>query len=280
MTPVAAAAFARGPVVLVERDAATGLDPASGRTLWRFEPPGAGRLHATAFGDVLVIGTDAGLLYGLDAAGRLVWRVRAPGPVLRRPVATAGLCLSLAESDAGGTALLAVHPSSGERLWEAPLDASGAASVVPWGGRVAIAGAVAGDPLVIAVTRSGTPVWTVAPSLAGAVTAAAAASLLVVRDGAGALAALDRDGGVRWSRPAPTGAAPPRATAPLVVRGTVLAAGGDAVQALDARTGELLGTLPTAAPSRLVADARLSLAALDADGLATGWRLATHLSVV
>ena len=280
MTPVAAVTLARGPAILVERDAATGLDPASGRTLWRFEPPGAARLHATAFGGVLVVGTDGGLLYGLDAAGRLVWRLRAPGPVLRRPLAAAGLCVALSASDAGGTALLAVDPATGERRWEAPLDASAPASVVPWGGQLAIAGAVAGDPIVTAVGRGGTQGWTVAPALAGAATAAAAGPLLVVRDGAGALAALDRGGSVRWSRPAPSGAAAPRATPPLVVRGTVLAAGGEAVQALDARTGELLGTLPAAAPSRLLADAGLALATLEADGLATGWRLATHLSVV
>jgi outer membrane protein assembly factor BamB len=279
MTPVAAATLGRGPVVLVERDAATGLDPASGRSLWRFEPPGAARLHATAFGGLLVVGTDTGLLYGLDVTGRLVWRVRAPGPVLRRPVAAVGLCLALSASDAGGTALLAVDPAAGERRWEAPLDCSGPASVLPWGGRVAIAGAVAGDPIVTAVGRDGAPGWTVAPALAGAATAAAAGPLLVARDGAGALAALGRDGSVRWSRPAPSSPASSRATPPLVVRGTVLASGGDAVQALDARTGELLGTLPAAA-ARLLADEGLAVAALDADGLATGWRLATHLSVV
>ena len=280
MTPVAAATLARGPIVLVERDAASGLDPASGRTLWRFEPPGAARLHATAFGGVLVVGTDTGLLYGLDAAGRLAWRLRAPGPVLRRPVAAAGRCLALSASDAGGTALLALDPATGERLWEAPLDASGPGTVLPWSGAVAIAGAVGGEPIATRIARGGAPDWTVSPALSGPTTAAVAGALLVVRDALGALAALDRGGSVRWTRPAPVGALPPRATPPLVVRGMVLSAGGDAVQALEARTGELLGTFPAAAPARLLADARLAAAALDADGLATGWRLATHLSVV
>jgi len=31
---------------------------------------------------------------------------------------------------------------------------------------------------------------------------------------------------------------------------------------------------------RLLADASLAVVALDGDGVATGWRLATHLSVV
>jgi outer membrane protein assembly factor BamB len=269
MTPVAATALARGPLVVVERDAATGLDPGSGRTLWRFEPPGASRLHVAPFGGVLAVGTDAGLLYGLDAVGRLVWRLRAPGPVLRPPLAAAGRCLVLAAAGSGA-ALLAVDPATGERRWEAPLDPAGASALLPWGRRVAIAGTVAGDPIVTAVDRNGAAAWTVAPPLAGAIGAAAAGTLLVVRDAAGALAALGRDGGVRWSRPAPAGAAGARAAPPAVVRGTVIAAAGDALHAVDARTGELVATIPASAPVRLLADGALAVAALDADGVATG----------
>ena len=102
----------------------------------------------------------------------------------------------------------------------------------------------------------------------------------MLRDAAGALVALGRDGAVAWSRPAPAGVAPGRAAPPAVVRGTVIAVAGDALHALDARTGELVGAIPAAAPIRLLADASLAVAAMDAEGLATGWRLATHLSVV
>lgn len=279
MTPVAAVSPGRGPLVIVERDAATGLDAASGRTLWRFEPPGARRLQPAVFGGLLVIGTDAGLLYGLDAAGRLAWRLGAPGPVLRPPLPAAGACLALCGADSGA-ALLAVEPASGERRWEALLDASAVASAVAWGGRIAVAGTEAGDPIVAAVERDGRVAWTVAPPLAGSVSAAAAGPLLVVRDGAGALAALDRNGAVRWSRPAPAGGRAARAAPPAVARGTVLAPAGEALHALDARTGDLLGAIPAAPPLRLLADAALGVATLDGDGVATGWRLATHLSVV
>jgi outer membrane protein assembly factor BamB len=279
MTPVAATSLARGPLVLVERDALTGLDPGSGRTLWRFEPPGASRVHAAPFGGVLVAGTDAGLLYGLDAAGRLVWRIGAPGPILRPPLAAAGLCVAAAGTDPGA-ALLAVDPATGARRWEAPLDVAGGAAVLPWGRRIAVAGTVAGDPIVSAVDLGGSAAWTVAPPLAGALGAATAGALLVLRDAAGALVALGRDGAVAWSRPAPAGVAPGRAAPPAVIRGTVIAVAGDALHALDARTGELVGAIPAAAPVRLLADASLAVAAMDAEGVATGWRLATHLSVV
>jgi outer membrane protein assembly factor BamB len=279
MTPTGAVSAPRGPVVVVERDAATAVDAGSGRTLWRFEPPGAARLHAAPFGGLVVIGTDAGLLYGLDAAGKLAWRLHAPGPVLRPPLAAAGACCVLSGSGSGA-ALLALDPATGARRWEAVVDASGGAALVPWGPGVAVAGTEAGDPIVTALGREGAAAWTVAPPLSGAVSAVAAGAVLVVRDAAGALAALGRDGGVRWSRPAPSAGRPSRATLPAVVRGTVLAAVDDTLQAVDARTGDLVGAIACAAPLRVAAAPTLAVVAVDTDGVATGWRLATHLSVV
>jgi outer membrane protein assembly factor BamB len=278
--PVAAVALARGPLVLVERGAATGLDPGSGRTLWRFEPPGAGRIAAAAFGGVLALGSDTGIVYGLDAAGRSLWRLAAPGPVLRAPAASGGLCLVLAAADPG-TALLAIDPAGGSRRWEAPLDVATGAGICSWGRRIAVTGAMGGDPLVAAIERSGAISWTVAPAIEGAIAAAAAGPLLVVRAASGALVALGRDGAPRWSRPpAPAEHGGARGPAPVVARGTVIAAAGDGLEALDARTGELVGAVSGAAPVRLAADASLGIAALDVDGLAAGWRLSTHLSVV
>jgi hypothetical protein len=146
--------------------------------------------------------------------------------------------------------------------------------------RVAIAGTEAGDPLVAAVDRAGETAWTVAPPLTGAVAAAPAGPLLIVRDTSGALAALGRDGDVRWSRPGPAGPCPARAAPPAVVRATVLAAAGDGLQAVDARTGDLVGAISIPTPLRVLADPSLAVVTLDGDGLATGFRLATHLSVV
>jgi len=277
--PGAAVALARGPLVVLEPGAATGLDPGSGRTLWRFEPPGTGRVLAGGFGGVLAVGADTGLLYGLDAAGRVLWRLRVPGPLLRAPIAAGGSCLVLAAADPG-TAILAVDAATGARRWEARLDLAPGAIPCAWGRRIAVAGTFGGDPVVTVLERSGAPAWTAAPALEGPIAAAAAGPLLVVRAGAGALVALGRDGAARWSRPAPGGSHPSRGPAPVVARATVIAAAGDGIQALDARSGEILGAIGGAAPVRLAADASLAVAAMDADGLAAGWRIATHLSVV
>jgi outer membrane protein assembly factor BamB len=278
--PVAAVALVRGPYALVEPGAITALDPGSGRTLWRFEPPGATRLVAAPFGGILAAGADTGALYGLDAAGRLAWRVQAPGPITHAPTAAAGACLALAAAR-GGVTLLALEPSSGERRFEVALELSHSAPPVAWGGRLAMPGGVGGDAAVTVLERTGAPAFTVAPPLlAGSAYAAAAGPLLVVRDPRGALVALDRAGSARWSRPSLPDHDHPGSAAPAVARGTVVTPAWDGLVALDARTGEIVCAIPGAAPSRLSVDAALGVAAMDADGLAGGWRLVTHLSVV
>lgn len=277
--PSSAAALPRGPWVVLAGGTALALDPGSGRTLWRFAPPGAARLAATAFGGVLAVGADTGHVYGLDASGRTLWRVRAPGPVIRPPLAAGGLCLALVAADPG-TVLLGLEPATGARAWEARLDVSGAVCAAAWGAGIAVSGAVAGDPLVALLERRGRTAWSVAPALEGSVSAVPAGPLLVVRDGRGALAALGRDGAARWSRPGHPGPGGPGGPPPVVARGTLVTVSGTGLEALDVRTGELLAAIPGPAPVRLVADAALAVVALDADGLAAAWRLATHLSLV
>lgn len=275
----AAAALPRGPLVLVEGGAVTALDPGTGRTLWRFEPPGATRLAVAPFGGVLAIASDVGLLYGLDLAGRMAWRLRAPGPLLRPPASSGGLCLALAASDPS-PALLAVDASTGERRWEAVLDLAPTGAPLAWGRRIAVVGTVGGDPVVTVLERTGQSAWSAAPPLEGTVAAAAAGPLLVVRAASGAVVALGRDGTPRWSRPPRSDQGAACGAPPAVARGTVVVAVADGIHALDASTGEIVGAIPGVAPVRLEADAALCVAAMDADGLATGWRLATHLSVL
>ncbi len=279
IVPSAAILLADGPLLLVEGGAATALDLSSGRLLWRFEPPGAARIGATAFGGLAVLTADTGFVYGIDAAGGIAWRIRAPGPVARPAAAAGSLCLALAAVDYG-TVLLALDPVSGARRWEAVLDLVPSAPPVPWGRRIALAGSLGGDPIIAAVERTGALAWTVAPALSGLPSVAAAGPLLAVRDASGALAALRRDGRTCWTRPARSDHAPPGSAAPAVARGTVLAPAGDGIAAVDARTGDIVGAIPGAAPARLWVDAALRVVAMDADGLATGWQLATHLSVL
>lgn len=275
--PTGAALLPAGPLALVEPGAVTGIDPTSGATAWRFPVPGASRTWATAFGPVLVIGSDTGFLHGLDAEGRLVWRVRAPGPLLRAQAAWGATCLALSET-ASGSALLAVDAGTGVRRFEAPLELVPAGAPLRWGSRLVVPGTVAGDPAVTVLERGGEPAWTAAPPLAGAPDAVAAGAVLVVRDAEGGLVALERDGRPRWFRPAPESAW--RGPRPLAFSRETLIVAGDGIACHAPETGEIVGALPGVSAAHLAVDAELVVSALDLDGQLTVHRLGTHLSVV
>ncbi|HTN50826.1 MAG TPA: PQQ-binding-like beta-propeller repeat protein, partial [Anaeromyxobacter sp.] len=230
--PASVLAPAGGLLVSVEAGTLRGLDPSSGEQRWRFAPPGASRLHAVAAGERVVAGADTGFVYGIEGSGRTAFRVLGPGPVVRPASAGRGACLLTCAVDPGA-ALLALDAATGRRRWEAPLDFVPTSGPVAWGRRHALAGGLAGDAMVTALSAEGAPVWLVSPPLSGAPTLAAAGALLVARGPDGALVALGRDGSVRWSRAAAPGAHPPATLAPAVVRGTVLAA-GEGLVALDA----------------------------------------------
>jgi len=275
--PSGAARLAGGPVALVEPGAVTGLDPRSGATAWRFDAPGASRTWAVGFGPVLVAGSDTGFLHGLDAQGRLLWRVRAPGPLLRAPATWGGTCVAFCET-ASGTVLLAVDAATGVRRFEAAIELLPSGAPWPWGRRLAVPGTVAGDPAVTVLARGGELVWTSAPPMAGAPAIAAAGPLLIVRDAEGALLALDRDGRPRWSRPAPEAAW--RGPRPLSISRGALLVAGDGIACHALSTGEMVGALPGISAAHLVVAADLTVAALDLDGLLAVHRLGTHLSLV
>jgi outer membrane protein assembly factor BamB len=226
---------------------------------------------------VLVVGSDTGFLHGLDAAGRLVWRLRGPGPLLAGPSAWGACCLAVCES-ASGTALLALDAATGVRRFEAPLELTPAGPPEPWGRRLAVAGAVTGDPAVTLLDASGALGWTSSPPMTGPLHVRSSGRLLLLRDAAGALAALDRGGGTAWSRPAPE--ATWRGPRPLAIARDTFAVGGDGVAFHSVATGELIGALSGVAAARLALDADVTVAALDLDGLLTVHRLGTHLSVV
>ena len=274
--PSGAALLRGGPIVLAEPGAVTGLDLSTGAHSWRFSAPGASRTLVTGFGSLVVAGSDTGFLHGLDAEGRLVWRVRAPGPLLFGPTAWGGSCLALCET-ATGSALLSLDAATGVRRFEAPLELTPCGPPAPWGGRLAIPGTVAGDPVVTVLQRDGAPSWTAAPPLSGAPAVLPSGSLLVVRGALGGLTALERDGRPRWTRPG--GPSSGRAGGLSLSRETVVAAGeGVSCHALE--TGELVGALPSVSAKLLLVDRELTIAALDVDGFLTVHRLATHLSLV
>jgi outer membrane protein assembly factor BamB len=272
--------LAGGVALAVGPGAAVALDPLSGRTLWRFAPPAARALRVGALGQLGVAGGDAGLLYGLDAAtGQTAWRLRLPGPLVAAPTSYGDACFALCTTTLGGS-LLALDPATGRRLFEVPLDVQPTAAPVPFAGLLAVAGLVAGDPVVVAVEPSGRLAWEDAPPLgAGQVALAAIPSGLLAKTAGGACVALARDGTTSWSR-SRAALHPPPSNAPPVVARAVALVPGEQVAALDVSTGDVLGHAPIAAPARLLADAELNAWGMDAAGVVTAVRLERRLSVV
>jgi hypothetical protein len=260
--------------------AAAALDPASGRTAWTFAPPAALTLCATALGPLAVLGSDAGFLYGVEAAtGSMAWRLRLPGPLAGPPSAYGDACLALCARQLGGS-LLAVDPATGRRRFEVPFDVAPSGSPVPFAGLLGVPGVVAGDPVVTAVNPVGRLAWEDAPPLgSGPVALAPLPVGLLAKTAHGACVALDREGTAIWSH-ARVASHPPLANAPPVVTRGVVLVPGEQVEALEAATGKVLGNASLAAPVRLLADAELNAWGMDAEGVVTAVRLETHLSVV
>ncbi|HYS79686.1 MAG TPA: PQQ-binding-like beta-propeller repeat protein [Anaeromyxobacteraceae bacterium] len=272
--------LAGGLTLWVAAGEAAALEPATGRRAWSFAPPAARELRAAAVGALAVVGSDAGFLYGLDAAtGRPAWRLRLPGPLVATPLQLGRELFTLCTTDRGGS-LIALDPASGRRRLEVPLDVTPTGPLVHFAGLLGVAGTVAGDPVVMALDPVGGLAWEAAPPLgAGALALAPVPGGLLVKTVHGTCAMLDRNGEARWTRPREALHPPLVNVPPVVARGVALVA-GEEVEALEVATGCVLGVPRLVAPVRLVADAALHVWALDAEGVLAAARLATHLSVL
>ncbi len=274
-SPCAVWPAGRTLVTLAGPSSLCAVELATGRTAWRFAPPAATAVTASAFGALQVAGADTAFLYGVGVEGRIAWRLRVPGPVVAAPEPMGKACLAACRTDRGGS-LLALDPATGRRLWEAPLDFAPSGAPVPFAGLVA----TSGDAVIAAVGLDGRPAWATAPSLGrGPLTLAAVRSGIAVKSSGGGCAVLDRSGSVVWCRTREAAHPPPGNVPPIMARGVLLCA-SEHVEALDAATGAVLGVAPPVAPVRLLADDELTVYALDAEGLLTVARLATRLSVV
>ncbi|HET8732809.1 MAG TPA: PQQ-binding-like beta-propeller repeat protein [Anaeromyxobacteraceae bacterium] len=270
--------FAPGRLLVATGHEVCAVDPDAGATLWAFASPGAARLSLLPLGPLLLAASDAGAVHALEADGRLAWRMRGPGPLSRRPVASARSCLVAFHAPAGGL-LVAVDPSTGRRLSETPLDFTPAGAPCRFAGRVALPGRVAGEAILCAVDEDGTPAWKEPSPVGPSVALAPRPGGLLAKGPDGTCAALDRDGRVLWTRtcagrPAAPGNLPPEARRGLVVVPAM------EVDLLDDATGTAVGRLPGHGPARLLVRDDLTAWTVDADGLVCGARVRGHLAEV
>jgi hypothetical protein len=271
-------AAAGGRVAAVAGGSVWTLDAASGAPGWAFDSPGALRLELGRFGAMLVAAADTGLVHGLDPEGGVAWRLRGPGPAAAPPAAGAGACLLLFLSPLGAT-LVAVDAATGRRRFETALDLTPTGPPVPFAGRVAVAGRVAGDPIVAVLESDGSPAWTgTVPLGSGPIALAPAPGSLLARTADGACALLGRDGTPLWVH-GPCGTPALGNLPPVAWRGLVLVP-AEEVTVLDLRRGRALGHLPAAAPARLLVAGEHAAWTIDGEGLLVGARLDRHLAVV
>jgi len=277
--PRALVPLAGGQVAVLEGGRLAAVALGSGRTSWSFESPGAVRLSAARFGPVLVLAADTGLVHGLDPEGRVLWRLRGPGPLAEGPALGASSCLLLFHAPLGA-ALSGVDAATGRRRLQASLDVTPTGPPVAFAGRLAVPGTVGGDFLVTALEADGSPAWTSSPSLGtGPFALTPARSSLLVKTADGSCASLARDGAARWARSREGAAASVGNLAPVVARDLAFVA-SEEVEILDLERGERLGRLPATAPRSLLVTEDLFAWALDGEGLLTAARLRGHLSVV
>lgn len=253
---------------------------ATGRTVWQFVAPQAGRVSACVVRDRVYAATDNGFLYALNAADGLpVFRVRSNGSFEGALAVGAGAVVTLGRQD-GALWLTAVDAATGRpRLTRAvPLRAAG--SPLPWRRLIVQGGVSDGESVVVGFSRTGEEAFRAplgAPCGVPCLALGAGHVFASLRDGS--VTCLKPDGSVAW-KAARRGLELEHALPPVLRRGVLLAP-GDPMRALDPKTGALLCELPlTQGLSALTVGPKLDVHAVDDDGVAACFQLATHLSVV
>ncbi len=268
-----------GPRLLVSGGAElVALDARGGERLWGFASPGAARLSILPLGALLVVGSSTGLVHALDAAGLPAWRLRGAGPLSTPPRAGARAVILCFASPVGGVAT-AVDPSTGARIFDAPIDFVPSGPPVRFAGRIAVAGRVAGDAFVAALEEDGRPAWLEPSPVPGVPALLPRPGGLLAKGADGSCASLDRAGRVAWLRAREGRPVPPGNLAPALARGTVFVP-AEEVELLDAGTGGVVGRVPAHAPVCMTVGDDLTTWTVDAEGLVEGARLRGHLSIV
>lgn len=225
------------------------LDAGSGRRLWTFEPPGDVLTpEFTAAGEVVLTGSDHGVLYALDpATGTVRHRLRLGSGHDRVFVRRSGATVYAAS---GGGQVNALDAVSGEVRWRSRISGTVAARPLVTGGTVYL-GDVQGTTHALDAA-TGEHLWSFRAAGDQPMyrwSAAVSHGLVYTAGRDRTLYALDR-GRVRWRRPLPGGLG----TGPVAAEGTVHVSDREGtLYALDPatgavrsrfRTGGLVGTEP------------------------------------
>jgi hypothetical protein len=228
------------------------LEVMTGREAWRFDPPRAQRSAFVELGARLVVGTDAGDLFGVDLTdGQVRFRIKGPlaspwpvVPLQRDAIAvltqSTQTVVARFAALAGGSAAQA-----GAVTWTRPLPLEVAAPPVVSRGRLFVAGRHEGRGAVACLSGKGEVVWLRPVPLDGAsISLASYERGVIANDARGAAVRLLPDGEPSWVLGGLEEAIAPRLAARLA-KG-VLVVPGASVRLVDPTSGRVIaGTPPT-----------------------------------
>jgi hypothetical protein len=254
---------------------------ATGRAAWQFVAPQASRVSACVVRDRVYAATDNGVLYALGAwDGLPIFRVRSNGSFEGALTVGAGAVVTLGRQD-GALWITAVDAATGRPRLTRPVPLRAAGSPLPWRRLIVQAGIADGESVVLGFSRSGKEAFRTSlggPAACPASPMGAGQLFASLRDGSvtclgkdGAVAGGPRECGLELDHALAAGAAPRRA-------------GGSR------RTRCARSTQDRGAAVRAAADAGpvprwrwargWNVHAVDDDGVAACFQLATHRSVV
>ncbi len=259
----------------------------SGRELWRFEPPRTLSLVWSRVGNRVLVGTDGGTLYGIDASdGQVRFRVKAGLPVARAPVAVRNRALVVLNRGEHSAIYLCDALSSGEPtpagaiVWTRELILSSPSAPVWARGHTWVGGSRDGRSVLICLGPRGQVLWEKTVPCDGRTM-----SLLpweggvLVADARGAATRVLPDGSAEWV----LGSSGDELNhpIPLTVRRRTLVVPGPVTRLVQPRGGRVLAELATGPRMLdLATDAKLTIFVLREPGTLETFAPGTALAVV
>ncbi|MFO0596223.1 MAG: PQQ-binding-like beta-propeller repeat protein [Myxococcaceae bacterium] len=260
-------------VGLFGRRTVTGTSAVTGRELWRFEPQRTQHLTWSRLGPRILVGTDGGTLYGIDAAdGQIRFRVKAGLPVVRPSVA-AGKRAVVTLNRGEHTAIYlcdALAPGTttpaGAIVWTREFILSGPGLPVHQRGKTFVSGHRDGRTLVVCLSSRGQVLWEKTVPLDARTTRLLAwEGGVLATDARGAATRLLPDGSPEWV----LGGASDELLHPIepLIRRRTLIVPGPLTRLVQPRGGRVVGELATGPRMLdLDADAKMTIYVLREPG--------------
>lgn len=245
----------------------------SGRELWRFEPPRTQSLAYSRVGTRVLVGTDGGTLYGIDASdGQVRFRVKAGLPVARAPVAVRNRALVVLNRGEHSAIYLCDALSAGDTtpagaiVWTRELILSTPSAPVWARGHTWLGGARDGRTVLICLGPRGQVLWEkTIPCDARTLSLLPWEGGVLVADARGAATRVLPDGSAEWVLGS-SGDELNRAI-PITVRRRTLVVPGPVTRLVQPRGGRVLAELGTGPRMLdLATDAKLTIYVLREPG--------------